>query len=88
MLYYLTKSDALLPGRLNGSDPQNPAAWSDGVHLTQAQWDARLTVMRREHPVVIFSKVSPFLNSKCCLLIVSLDLLPVSDTPSRWLLAR
>ena len=58
MLYYLTKSDDLLPGQLDGSEPQNPDVWGGGVHWTPAQWDARLTIMRKEYPVIIFSKVS------------------------------
>lgn len=43
---------------MDGSEAQNPDVWSGGVHWTPAQWEARLTIMRKENPVIIFSKVS------------------------------
>lgn len=56
MLYYLTKSTELLPAKMNGSEVQTPDIWNKNVHLSNAQWEARLTAMRAQYPVIVFSK--------------------------------
>jgi hypothetical protein len=50
--------DKLLPARLDGVEPQAPEVWSGGKHLTENEWDAHLTIMRHQYPVVVFSKAS------------------------------
>lgn len=50
--------DKLLPAQLDGLEPQAPEVWSGGKHLTENEWDAHLTIMRHQYPVVVFSKAS------------------------------
>ncbi|KAG8761030.1 hypothetical protein FRC14_000139 [Serendipita sp. 396] len=56
MLYYFTHSDDLLPAKLDGSEVQKPDVWSRGISLSTAQWNTRLSTMRQQHPVIVFSK--------------------------------
>ncbi|CAG8602490.1 3643_t:CDS:2, partial [Acaulospora colombiana] len=51
MLYYLTKSDKLLPAQLDGSEVQESSVWSDGTKLSPAQWETRLAEMYKQYPV-------------------------------------
>lgn len=57
MLYYLTKSDKILPARMEPHEPVAPEVWSYGESFTASQWEAKLTVMHHQHPVIVFSKV-------------------------------
>ncbi|KAG8832011.1 hypothetical protein FRC17_002230 [Serendipita sp. 399] len=56
MLYYFTQSNDLLPAKLDGSEAQKPDVWSKGASLSDAQWRTRLSAMRQEYPVIVFSK--------------------------------
>lgn len=58
MLYYLTKSDALFPAQLDGSQAQKSIVWSDGKTLSTARWKEELAAMHQQYPVIVFSKVS------------------------------
>lgn len=58
MLYYLTKSDALFPAQLDGSQAQKSLVWSDGKTLSAARWKEELAAMHQQYPVIVFSKVS------------------------------
>lgn len=57
MLYYLTKSEALLPAKLDGSEAQKPQVWNKNTKLTSAEWQAKLAAMHKKYPVIVFSKV-------------------------------
>jgi len=56
MLYYLTKSEALLPAKLDGSEAQKSEVWSDGKEFTADEWKAKLAAMHKQYPVIVFSK--------------------------------
>jgi hypothetical protein len=96
MLYYLTKSEALLPAKLDGAVAQKSDVWSDGKKFTENEWKAKLAAMHQQYPVIIFSKVSfPYSNDPLRYLVLyslcrmtsnlywhmfSLDLLSVSKS--------